>query len=50
MVLEALNVGMLMMNRNPEDVVEKATLAFVTHYGLLGLMTGTAHHAVIYGL
>ena len=39
MVLEALNVGMLMMNRNPEDVVEKATLAFVTHYGLLGLMT-----------
>ena len=39
MVLEALNVGMLMMNRRSEDVVEKAILAFVTHYGLLGLMT-----------
>ena len=30
---------MLMMNRSPEDEVEKAVLAFVTHYGLLGLMT-----------
>ena len=39
MVLEALNVGMLMMNRAPADEVEKAILAFVTHYGLLGLMT-----------
>ena len=39
MVLEALNVGMLMMSRSPEDEVEKAILAFVTHYGLLGLMT-----------
>ena len=38
-VLDALNVGMLMMNRRSEDVVEKAILAFVTHYGLLGLMT-----------
>ena len=36
MVLEALNVGMLMMNRAPADEVEKAILAFVTHYGLLG--------------
>ena len=39
MVLEALNVGMLMMNRSPEDEVERAILVFVTHYGLLGLMT-----------
>ena len=39
MVLEALNVGMLMMNRSPEYEVEKAIMAFVTHYGLLGLMT-----------
>jgi hypothetical protein len=39
MVLEALNVGMLMMNRQPEAEIEKAVLAFVTHYGLLGLMT-----------
>ena len=38
-VLDALNVGMLMMNRSPEDAVEKAILTFVTHYGLLGLMT-----------
>ena len=36
MVLEALNVGMLMMNRSPEDAVEKAILTFVTHYGLYG--------------
>ena len=34
--LEALNVGMLMMNRSLEDEVEKAIMAFVTHYGLLG--------------
>ena len=32
-------MGMLMMNRSSEDAVEKAILAFVTHYGLLGLMT-----------
>ena len=39
MVLDALNVGMLMMGRRPEDEVEKAVLEFVTRYGLLGLMT-----------
>ena len=38
-MLDALNVGMLMMNRSPEDEVQKAILEFVTHYGLLGLMT-----------
>lgn len=38
-VLDALNVGMLMMNRSPGDEVQKAILEFVTHYGLLGLMT-----------
>ena len=38
-VLDALNVGMLMMNRSPEDEVQKTILEFVTHYGLLGLMT-----------
>lgn len=38
-VLDALNVGMLMMNRSPEEEVQKAILEFVTHYGLLGLMT-----------
>ncbi len=39
-VLDALNVGMLMMNgRRSEQEVEKAILEFITHYGLLGLMT-----------
>lgn len=38
-VLDALNVGMLMMKSSPEDEVKKAIMAFVTHYGLLGLMT-----------
>ena len=38
-VLDALNVGMLMMSRSPEDEVQKAILEFVIHYGLLGLMT-----------
>ena len=28
-----------MMNRRPEAEVQKAILEFVTHYGLLGLMT-----------
>ena len=39
MVLDALNVGILMMGRRPEDEVEKAVQEFVTRYGLLGLMT-----------
>ena len=38
-VLDALNVGMLLMGRKPEAEVEKAVLEFVTRYGLLGLMT-----------
>ena len=42
-VLDALNVGMLMMNRSPEDEVQKAILEFVTHYGLLGLMLSLIH-------
>ena len=49
-VLDALNVGMLMMGRKPEAEVEKAVMEFVTRYGLLGLMTAPAHHAVLYGL
>ena len=50
MVLEALNVGMLMMNRSPEDEVEKAILAFATPLRPVGADDGTAHHAVLYGL
>lgn len=38
-VLDALNVGMLMMGRKPSAEVERAVLKFVTRYGLLGLMT-----------
>ena len=34
-VLDALNVGLCMMNRSPEDEVEKAILAFVTHSGFV---------------
>ncbi len=49
-VLDALNVGMLMMNRSPEDEVQKAILEFVTHYGLLGPDDSAAHHAVLHGL
>ncbi len=39
MVLDALNVGMLMMGRKSEAETEKAVMEFVTRYGLLGLMT-----------
>lgn len=38
-MLDALNVGMLMMGRKPETEVEKAVMEFITRYGLLGLMT-----------
>ena len=38
-VLDALNVGMLMMGRKPDAEVEKAVMEFITRYGLLGLMT-----------
>ena len=43
-VLDALNVGMLMMGRKPEAEVEKAVMEFVTRYGLLGLMTALPPH------
>ncbi len=39
LVLEALNVGMLSMNRASSAEIKKAVMAFVSHYGLLGLMT-----------
>ena len=42
-VLDALNVGMLLMGRKPEAEVEKAVMEFVTRYGLLGLMTALPH-------
>ena len=39
MVLDALNVGMMMMGRRTDVDVETAILEFVSKYGLLGLMT-----------
>ena len=49
MVLEALNVGMLMMNRSPEDEVE-GNFDFCDPLRSVGTDDGTAHHAVLYGL
>jgi len=39
MVLDALNIGALQMNRKSEPVVREAILDFVGRYGLLGLLT-----------
>lgn len=39
MVIDAINVGMLVLGKKSEAVIEKAVLDFVTKYGLLGLMT-----------
>ena len=49
-VLDALNVGMLMMGRKPEAEVERTVMEFVTRYGLLGTDDRPAHHTVLYGL
>ena len=38
MVLDALNVGLLMMNRSKDTVVREALMNFVSEYGLLGFM------------
>ena len=39
MVLDALNVGMLQMNRADEESVKAALMDFISKYGLLGFMT-----------
>ena len=39
MALDALNVGMTCISRNPAGKIQKAVLKFITRYGLLGLMT-----------
>ena len=44
LVLNALNVGMLMMGCKPDAEVEKAIMEFITRYGLLGLMTALPTH------
>ena len=39
LVLDALNVGLLMMRRAEDGEIQKAVMDFVSHYGLLGFMT-----------
>lgn len=39
MVLDALNVGLLLMRRAEEGEIQKAAMDFVSRYGLLGFMT-----------
>jgi hypothetical protein len=39
MIIDALNVGMLSMNRRSNEIIEQAVLDFVHEYGLLGFMT-----------
>ena len=39
MVLDAMNVGLMMMERKDDAEVAVAIMQFVTNYGLLGLMT-----------
>lgn len=38
-VLAALTVGMMCVNKEPEDKIQTAVMDFVSNYGLLGLMT-----------
>ena len=49
-VLDALNVGMLMMNRSPEEEVQKAILTYIYSLRPVGSDDGAAHHAVLHGL
>lgn len=39
MVIDAINVGMLVLGQKTDSVIERAVLDFVAKYGLLGLMT-----------
>ena len=39
MILDALNVGMLAMNRKDYETQKQAVTQFVSKYGLLGFMT-----------
>lgn len=38
-VLAALTVGMMCVNKEPEDKIQTAVMDFVSNYGLLGIMT-----------
>ena len=48
-VLDALNVGMLMMGRKPEAEVEKAVMEFIP-VRPAGADDCPSHHTVLYGL
>ena len=39
MVLDALNIGMLLMGRKPQNQIRQSVMDFISCYGLLGLMT-----------
>ncbi len=39
LVLDALNIGVLSMNKKPPEVIRKAVMEFTGQYGMLGLMT-----------
>jgi len=39
MVVDALNVGLLTMNRSKDEIIQAAVMGFISKYGLLGLMT-----------
>ena len=50
MVLDALNVGMLMMNRSPKDRGAEGNSGLCDPLRSVGADDGTAHHAVLHGL
>lgn len=50
MVLDALNIGALQMNRKGEAAIRDAIMDFVGRYGLLGFFNCPAYHSVLYGL
>ena len=46
LVLDAVNIGLLVMHKSPEQKIKDAVHRFVSAYGLLGMMTAlptTAH-------
>ena len=47
-VIDAVNVGMLVLGKKSETVIETAVLDFVSKHGLLGLMTALKEYAEPY--
>ena len=50
MVIDAINVGMLVLGQKTDSVIERAVLDFVTKYGLLGLMTALPTHRISWNM